>query len=162
MPPKKICYNLSMTMSNVEVSAQPLPTPDVANFKVTPGQDPQLTADIFRIIGTKSKALVLTGFATGTTPSSLNPHIRDLTQKGIPVFILSNNPMDHHGIGQIKYEVQQEAVEAGGIPLRNPNVTNDEEVTTSIQEAINEGKTGPELAQAMIEKFGSVVEKIEL
>lgn len=143
-----------MTLASPE-TVPPIPLRDVAYFQVVPGQDSELTADLFRIAGDKAKALVLAGFATGTTPNVLNPHIKALTEKGIPVFILSKNPANEHGIRKIKYQVQQDAVEAGAIPLRDPNVNNDVEVLTSIQQAINDGKTGEQLTQAVVEKYGS-------
>lgn len=47
-----------------------IPLNDIISLPVTPalGSNTELTDEIFKIIADKSKALVLIGYATGTTP----------------------------------------------------------------------------------------------
>lgn len=150
-----------MDASNIEVK-QPFPCPDVAYLRITPnlGDNLRFTANIFKALGEKSKALVLFGYGTGTTPTSLNPFISELTQRGIPVFVLSSNEGENYGVQKITYGVQQDAVDAGIIPLKDPNVNNAEGVIIDIQKAINDGKTGAELVHAVVEKYGTPVKDI--
>lgn len=129
--------------------------PDVLNLPVMPGMEGQTMTEFFEKVVPKAKALVIIAFPSGTTPSSLNPFIHDLTEKDIPVFILANNPLTPHGIREIRYETQAEAVEAGAIPLRNVNINNRLDVYIYIQEQINAGKTGKDLGATIAEKFGT-------
>lgn len=101
------------------------------------------------------KAFILLAYATGGTPETFNPHIRELTEKGIPVFLLSNNPGLETGIQKLAYEPQLKAVEAGATPLRDVNINRMLEVVNTIQQQIKEGLTGDKLKAAIVAKYGT-------
>ncbi|HVT01351.1 MAG TPA: hypothetical protein VHE53_03925 [Patescibacteria group bacterium] len=131
---------------------------DVFTLSVTPvlGSNQELTRGIFdQIKASGIKALILTGYATGTVPDKLNPFIKETVERGVPVFVLSTNPADAKGPQRIKYESQEKVLEAGAKILSGVNVNNEEEVAKAVQEAIGEGKTGEELSQAITDRFGT-------
>lgn len=135
---------------------------EVAFLPATPALagSPALTAEFFDAIENAGlKALVVEGYAAGTTPEALNPFIARTVQRGVPVFVLSNNPGEDHGPQRIKYAVHQQAVDAGATILRGVNINAAEEVANAIQDAIDAGKTGQDLAQALIDIYGALGEE---
>lgn len=119
-----------------------------------------LTAHFFDSIeNAGSKAVVITGYASGTTPEVINPFIARTVQRGVPVFVISNNPAEDQGPRRIKYAVHQEAVDAGATILRGVNINAIEELASAIQDAIDAGKTGPDLTRAIIEQYGALGEE---
>ncbi|MFH1536238.1 MAG: hypothetical protein ABIC96_04205 [Patescibacteria group bacterium] len=138
-------------------NTKPFPCPDVAYFPVNPALagNKELASQVFRIVGEKSKALVLTGYASGSIPDQLNPFITELKQKGIPTFVLSSNFGEDSGSHRTNYDVHHKTAEAGTILLQKPNINRGEEVIKAVQELINEGKTGDELIKAVVKKYGT-------
>ena len=137
---------------------------DIAILPTTPALAGNLaiTAEFFDAMEqADSKALIIEGYAAGTTPVALNPFITSTVQRGVPVFILSNNPAEDHGPQRIKYATHQEAVDAGATILRGVNINGMEEVANAIQDAIDEGKTGQDLAQALIDIYGALGEEAQ-
>ncbi|MEI8090697.1 MAG: hypothetical protein WCG98_00055 [bacterium] len=59
-----------------------------------------------------TKAAIVVAFASGTTPQDLNEPIKQLTEKNIPIFLLSDNPGDKHGILNIIYQNQALSLKA--------------------------------------------------
>jgi len=102
------------------------------------------------------KALVLLAYATGGTPETLNPFIKEYIEKGIPVFLLSTNYASDKGIQKVEYGPNVEAARTGAIPLRDVNSNHVLEVVAAIQEASRQGLAGDELRDAIIVKFGTV------
>ena len=142
-------------MAEAGVSAEIPQVRDVALLKVHPGMETTAEGLFQAIKKANQKALVLLGYASGATPTILDPLIREFTEQGISVFVLSNNPGENKGIQTIKYGPQRDSITAGAIPLSNVNVNNAEEVLLTIQAEIDEGKTGRELNEAVIAKFGT-------
>lgn len=104
----------------------------------------------------RPKVVILLGEATGVTPSALNPAIENLTNKGVPVFVVSSAYAEDSGMRDAPYDTHRNAANAGAIHLRDANArTVVTEVAAAAQNAINEGKLGKELKEAMIERFGS-------
>ncbi|MBI4994063.1 hypothetical protein HZC21_00240 [Candidatus Peregrinibacteria bacterium] len=99
------------------------------------------------------KAIILIAYATGTTPDILNPVIKKLTESGTPVFLLSNNPKNSHGILRTVYAVQERSAQAGAIALQKVNINNLQEVLNAIQDELNKGKKGAELGEIIRLKF---------
>jgi L-asparaginase/Glu-tRNA(Gln) amidotransferase subunit D len=131
---------------------------DIGFLTATPvlGSNLALTEHMFKAFeDTGSKAIVITGFATGTTPSALNPFIAQTVERGVPVFILSDNSADIGGPDRIVYGVQEEAVQAGATPLKDINVNNRDELAEAIQDAIDKGKAGAELRQVIVDLYGT-------
>ncbi|MEK7601470.1 MAG: hypothetical protein AAB480_02980 [Patescibacteria group bacterium] len=104
------------------------------------------------------KALLLIAYASGGTPESLNPFIQEYTDRGIPVFLLSNNPADDHGIREITYGVQADAAKAGAVSFKDVNINNFHQVVRTIQDAAKEGLEGEDLKKAIIAQFGMATE----
>jgi len=104
----------------------------------------------------RPKALILLGEVTGGTPASLNPAIESLVEIGVPVFVVSSAYGEDSAMRTAAYEVHRDAAKAGAIHLRDANrKTVITEVAAFAQITINQGKTGDELKQAMIDRFGS-------
>lgn len=146
-----------MPVDALESSMEPKIISDVGYFSVHPGlaSNAELTRGLWDTYTNFSKAIVIEAYGSGTTPEVLNPLIKDYVDKGGCVFLLSNNPGENRGILQLKYEPQVLAVEAGAVPLRDVNVNNRQAVSESIQDAINQGKTGEDLKRVIIEKYGT-------
>jgi hypothetical protein len=126
------------------------PEAKIIPIEVAPGMSPQ----ILEKITAGSDAVVLIVYATGTSPESLNGVIKQRTEKGIPVFLVSKNPGDAHGILKITYGPQQESKEAGAIALEKVNVNNLYDVIMpAIQDEFAKGKRGAGLGEAIREKF---------
>ncbi len=131
--------------------------PDVAYLTVTPTlNNPGFAPKIFDAIAkTHPKALVLEVYASGTSPTVLDPLIKKYVDNGISVFLLSNNPGDEKGIEKLAYAANLGSVQAGAIPLRDVNVNQRLDVISTIQHAINEGHTGTDLNDEIISKYGT-------
>lgn len=127
--------------------------PYVAVLDINPTLAENARANFDAHLKMDPKAFVLLTSATGSTPQILNPIIRELTEKKIPVFLLSNNPGLETGIQKITYEPQLDAVNAGAVPLRDVNVNRTLDVVNAIQQQIKEGLTGDRLKTAIVEKF---------
>lgn len=136
----------------------PRPTPDVSTFHTNLGlAGPETMEGVFRAHTKFSRAVVIQGWATGTVHQELLPLVKEATDSGISVFIISSNRGEEHGIRSLKYEPHVKAVEAGAIPLKDVNIKKGQEVLEAIQEQINHGKIGEELNEAIIERFGSPI-----
>src|SRR3989344_5459220 len=100
--------------------------PYVAVLKVDPSLadpgDARLNFDVQ--LSMNPKAMILLAYATGGTPETLNPFIKECTNKGIPVFLLSNNYGRKTGIEKVSYGPNVEASKTGAIPLRDVNTNN--------------------------------------
>lgn len=98
-------------------------------------------------------AIVLIGFATGTTPDRLEPVIRKRVESGVPVIILSNNPADPAGPSRLKYKAGQVNLKAGAIVLQKVNINHLEEVLAVLRESLSKGVRGAELIQLMKDRY---------
>ena len=101
--------------------------------------------------------MILLAYATGGTPETLNPFIKECTNKGIPVFLLSNNYGRKTGIEKVSYGPNVEASKTGAIPLRDVNTNNVLEVVGAIQTAAKQGLAGEALRDEIVSKFGTVI-----
>lgn len=130
--------------------------PYIAVLEVNPGlaDSDNARLNFHAHLRANPKALLLIAYATGGTPESLNPYIQEYTDKGIPVFLLSNNPGDDHGIREITYGVQAEAAEAGAISLKDVNINSLQQVVRAIQDAAKAGLEGENLRKAIVGQFG--------
>lgn len=122
--------------------------------------EPSLVQDIFRtLVGPGTKALIVEGWASGTVHKALLPLIKEATERGVSVFVLSDNPKDNSGVRAIKYESHLDVVAAGAILLKDINASpeNEDKIFSAIQREINQGRTGAELNEAIIKRFGTPV-----
>lgn len=119
---------------------------------VTPGMNPESLTALASM--KEIKAMVLVTYATGTTPETLNGAIQEVTQKGIPVFLLSSNSGDPAGIlNDTNYEPQAQSKKAGAIALQKVNIKHIQQVLDAIQAEIDAKKKGPELGEAIRTKY---------
>ena len=100
-------------------------------------------------------AIIIIAYASGATPDRLNPWIKRIVKRGVPVFIVSDNVGENHGIQRLKYATQTAPVEAGATPLRNANVNHLAEVIYVIRQAVHARKEGKELATTLVSVYGS-------
>lgn len=128
---------------------------DISIVMVTPGMNPESLTELAS--RKEIKAIVLVAYATGTTPQTLNEAIQEVTRKGIPVFLLSNNPADPAGIlNDISYMTQAKSKEAGAIALQKVNIKHIQQVLDAIQAEIDTKKKGAELGEAIRVKYAYV------
>ncbi|MFA6585693.1 MAG: hypothetical protein WCS86_00845 [Candidatus Paceibacterota bacterium] len=132
-----------------EIKIEKLPEAKVLLVTATP----IITPEQFDLLTEGQDAIVFLVFATGTSPERLNNIIKKRTQEGTPIFLVSNNPGDNHGIIKITYDVQVESSKAGAIPLEKVNVNNLEEIISEIKKQFLTGKKGIELAHAVQNVF---------
>ena len=114
--------------------------------------NPAVTADGLRAtLGTRpdAEAVVLEGYATGATPECINSVIQEYTDKGIPVFVVSSNYARDTGIEKTSYDSHVKAREAGAIYIQSKNVNHFSDILNAIQDEIDSGKRGAELAQVI-------------
>lgn len=114
---------------------------------------PVLTAEQLDSFTNGADAVVLIAFATGTVPQRLIPVIESRVNSGVPVFLLSSNYGDSHGILKIAYEPQVKAAAVGAVALEKVNVNNIEEVVQAIKEEFSSGKKGNDLANTIERRF---------
>ncbi len=113
---------------------------------------PYLTAKEFDERTLRAKAIILIGYATGTTPDRLLSIIKKRVENGVPVIILADNHGDIHGIPQLKYAAGSGALEVGAVLLQKINVRYAKMLKEDILKALDEGKQGTDLA-SYIEKM---------
>ncbi len=126
-----------------------MPRADISVVRATP----VLTVEQFESFTTRCDAIVLIAFATGTAPQSLISAAKEKINSGIPIFLLSDNSGDDHGILKMTYENQFKWAEVGAISLEKVNVNNVSEVVNAINEEFTSGKRGQELGAAIEQRF---------
>jgi L-asparaginase/Glu-tRNA(Gln) amidotransferase subunit D len=132
--------------------------PTVEVLTVTPAlaSNESRAGSLFDVVAESgAAALILIGYATGTTPTVLNPAIKRTVEKDVPVFILSDNKGENRGPQRLVYETQVKAVSAGATPLRDVNVNHIAEVIARIKEGAQLGKGGQELTEWLVEEYGT-------
>lgn len=125
------------------------PRYDIPVISCFPGLMPEKVAENTENAG----AVILISFATGTTPTNLDPVIAKRTREGIPIFLLSDNKKEDHGIPRSNYGTQKDSAKAGAIALQKVNVNNLSEVMEAIKEELAAGKKGAELGEAIKQRF---------
>lgn len=115
--------------------------------------EPGLNEDHFLRLTDGAKAIIFVTYASGAMPDRLVPAIQQRIQEGIPVFVLSDNRGDQHGILKIKYTAGKGAYDAGAVPLENVNVNHQAEVFAAITEALNKGLSGQALAEEIRQRY---------
>ena len=116
--------------------------------------EPTLTAERFVAQTKNVQVIILIAYASGTTPEWLNTAIKSRIDSGIPIFLVSRNPGDTHGIlNARKYAPQTASLEAGAIALQSVNVNNLQEILNAVQDELDSGKRGQELARRIKKQF---------
>ncbi|PIQ77132.1 hypothetical protein COV82_06055 [Candidatus Peregrinibacteria bacterium CG11_big_fil_rev_8_21_14_0_20_46_8] len=114
---------------------------------------PALTAEHFDVMTTRAEAIILIGFATGTTPDRLEPVIKKRVQSGVPVFILAANYAENNGPYRLAYAAGQGNLSAGAVLLQKININSTVFLCEIIKDAIEDGKRGQELAHYIEQMF---------
>jgi|GEM_PF-3317859 len=114
---------------------------------------PMLTPEQFELATGDADAVVFVVYATGTSPDRLNPAIQKKTESGTPVFLVSNNPGDNHGIIKLAYETQVNSQAAGAFHIAKVNVNQLAEINEVIQKEFAKGLRGNELGVAVTDYF---------
>ena len=133
------------------LSHEPLPLIKCAVIRA----EPSLTPRLFEQMTNGAESIVIIAFAAGTIPDRLAPVIKSKVDSAIPVFLISNNPGDDHGIERLKYRVQVNIAETGAIALKGVNINDIESVMKAIQEETRNGKKGAELGEVIGRRFGT-------
>jgi L-asparaginase/Glu-tRNA(Gln) amidotransferase subunit D len=129
-------------------------SPDVRAFAIYPGFPTDLDKVGNYFTPTRTAAVVLVGYACGTTPENLNPFINRVVKGGVPVFIVSGEGAGG-SIPKLTYETQVAAVEAGATPLRDADSTRMVEVVEHIRGIFHRGLRGQVLVDLVIAEYGS-------
>ncbi|MFH1218245.1 MAG: hypothetical protein V1679_00170 [Candidatus Peregrinibacteria bacterium] len=115
---------------------------------------PRLSTTAFAVRALRAKAVVFVVFASGATPTRFAPVIKACIDRGVPVFLVSDNMGDNHGILEAgRYGTTSGSLEAGAVPIETVNVNNLAEIKTYIKLLSGAGKTGTELAELVGERF---------
>lgn len=123
---------------------------DIVAIQWFPGMRPDL---LLALVKPATKALIITGTALGTVATDFNPAIRELTNRGVAIFVLSDNIRENHGTLRIIDQVQTENVRAGVVHLEKINARDLQKFHATVLEEIDSGKTGASLAEAVKSKF---------
>ena len=91
--------------------------------------------------------VVIIGYANCIVPSHLAPVIKQRTDEGVAVFILSNNPADEAGPARLKYDAGSDSVQAGAVLLQKVNIKHLNQVLAQINWALHIGLRGGELSE---------------
>lgn len=114
---------------------------------------PMLTPEQFDLATGDADAIIFEVYATGTSPDRLNETIRKKTDSGTPVFLVSNNPGDSHGILKATYQTQVNSEAAGAFRIAKANVNQLAEINDVIQKEFNKGLRGNALGLAVTTHF---------
>ena len=112
-----------------------------------------LTSELLLAMAENRKAVILGTNAMGQVGDRLHPALQNLRDKQIPVFILPDNACEQHGVIRVVEEAQKAVERNGGIFLEKANINNEQEVIQAVQEALDKGKTGTELGEAIREQY---------
>lgn len=115
--------------------------------------DPFIKADDFLARTERAEAIIVVAFATGAMPDRLVPAIQQRIQQGIPVFVLSDNPGNNHGILRVIYDAGSGAYKAGAIGLQKINVNQYRELKAIILEALGKGLKGKDLEREIEQRY---------
>ena len=66
---------------------------------------------------------------------------------------MPDNACEQHGVIRVVEEAQKAVERNGGIFLEKANINNEQEVIQAVQEALDKGKTGTELGEAIREQY---------
>ncbi len=114
---------------NINPENHEVPRASIGFVKATP----TLSIEQMELATTGTDAIVFEVFATGTAPERLIPFVKSKVDSGTPVFLLSDNRGDNHGILKIIYEPQFNYAKAGAVALEKVNINKIDEVLAYIQ-----------------------------
>jgi len=99
-------------------------------------------------------AVILITYASGATPERLGEFVDKMIKNNIPVFLVSDNIADNHGILNIKkYETGAKIAEAGATAIEKINAKDVLELMKVIQKYLSEGLRGVALAEKVRDEF---------
>jgi hypothetical protein len=83
----------------------------------------------------------------------LIPTVQKITDSGVTVFVLTDNPGDGHGVLRIVDQPQVEALKAGATYFEKANILDEAAVRAAINLAVAEGLRGTDLANHVKAQF---------
>lgn len=99
-------------------------------------------------------AVILITYASGATPERLKEFVEKMVKIDVPVFLVSSNIADDHGILNInKYETGAKIAEAGATAIEKINAKDVLELMKVIQRYLSEGLKGAALAEKVKNEF---------
>ena len=137
-------------MMNESKAFEPIKIPEVPIITATP----VLKEKQFSEIDSSVDAIIFITYASGTTPGWVNGAVQEKVNAGIPVFLVSNNPADNHGIlNSTRYANQVGSNKAGALALEKVNINSLQEIQDVITQEYQSGKRGGELGEAVYNIF---------
>jgi L-asparaginase/Glu-tRNA(Gln) amidotransferase subunit D len=122
---------------------------------------PFLTPQYFDLMTKGVDAVIILAFASGTVPNALDETIKEKIDSNVPVFLVSKNPGDRHGIrNPKKYKSLIKTLKAGAIALQTVNINDVVQVGQAIQKAFATGKRGAELGKVIKDQFSLPIDSI--
>ena len=109
--------------------------------------------DVAKKIQDTTEALIFVTHASGAHGDRFTPALSEIISSGIPVFLVSDNPGDDHGILRVQYAAGARSFQAGAIAIEKINVRDIALLKQEIYEALALGKRRNELAQHIQELF---------
>lgn len=114
---------------------------------------PGMAPEILKQLSKQFHALILHGNALGGLPTYLQTAVKEITDFGVAVFILSDNVGAGHGVIRIVDQPQVDAIANGVTYLEKANISHDHEVREAITSAVQEGLRGSDLANHVKAQF---------
>ena len=112
-----------------------------------------MAGDVLEVMAEHSHALILIGPALGGIATNLIPTVQKITDSGVAVFVLTDNPGAGHGVLRIVDQPQVNAIAAGATYLEKANILDEAAVRAAIELAVAEGLRGADLAQRVKSQF---------
>lgn len=114
---------------------------------------PGMSTEILERAATKVHTLILMGTAAGGFNKEFITVLKTIVDAGTPVFVLTDNLGSGHGVVVINDQPQVDAIEAGVTYLERPNISDLNDLVANIENALDQGLKGKDLAQSIENHF---------
>ncbi len=119
-------------------------------IKVTPN----LKGKTFLSATEGSDAVMLVVSASGAVGKRFGESVQERIDTGIPVFLVSDNKADNHGIlNPRKYGSTESVLDAGAMAVEKYNVNDFSLIMKTVEDLLDSGLRGKELSKAVSNKF---------
>ena len=115
---------------------------------------PFLTPEMARSAAKSADVIILETYPSGATPSDLRDFVEENVRAGTPVFLVSTNIGDEHGIlNPNRYETTSKVLQAGAVPIEKINAKDVGALQSFIQKCLAEGIRGAALSEKVKNEF---------
>ncbi len=98
----------------------------------------------------QAEAVIFVVFASGAVPERFGEVIKKCTERDLPIFLVSDNHGESHGILHPRaYATSLPALDGGATPIEKYNVNSIEGMCKVIGKFLDQGKRGQALAEAV-------------